>query len=117
MIKNEKILGYVLLGLGIALMLFSIVEMLTVYFGNNLPPNLVSTSDISLPGGQNGANVTFLSGVELSQILNLSFWYLLMFFIMAAGGKIASLGVSMVKDIKVEVKEPLLTPKETNTRY
>jgi hypothetical protein len=116
MVKNEKILGYVLLGLGIALLLFSIVEMLYVYYGIILPPNLVSTSDISLPGGQNGANVTLLSGVEMSQILNLSFWYLLMFFIMAAGGKIASLGVSMVKDIKVEVKEALLTPKETNTR-
>jgi len=34
-------------------------------------------------------------------------------FVLLAGGKIASLGVSMIKDIKVEIKEPLSAPTET----
>ncbi|MGD0070180.1 MAG: hypothetical protein ABSB71_01300 [Candidatus Bathyarchaeia archaeon] len=33
--KNEKLIGYILLTLGIALLLFSIVEMLNVYSGNS----------------------------------------------------------------------------------
>jgi hypothetical protein len=37
-------------------------------------------------------------------------------FVMFAGGKIASLGVSMLKDIKVEVQNSLQAPKETNSQ-
>ena len=109
---TDKIIGFVLLSLGVALVFFSLIEMLYVYYGNIPPPSLVSMSDVSLPG-QNGTNATLFQGAEISQILNLSFWYLLMFFVLAVGGKIATIGVSMVKDIKVEVKEPLVTPKET----
>jgi hypothetical protein len=34
-------------------------------------------------------------------------------FVLFAGGKIASLGVNMIKDIKVEIKEALTVPAET----
>jgi hypothetical protein len=115
MAKNEKIIGYILLTLGLILLFFSIAAMLNVYYNNNPPPELVNLSDISLPG-PNGDNITLLQGAELSQILNISFWYVLMLFVLLAGGKVATLGVSMIKDIKVEVKEPLLTPKETKTQ-
>jgi hypothetical protein len=110
--KNEKLIGCILLTLGIALLLFSIVEMLNVYSGNSSPPKLINLSDITWPG-QNGTSTTLIQGNQLSQIPNLFFWFLLMFFVMFAAGKIASIGVNMIKDIKVEVKEPLLTPKET----
>lgn len=110
--KTEKIIGYILLTLGIILLLFSIVEMFSVYGGTSSPPKLVNLSDISLPG-QDGTNTTLIQGSQLSQLPNLFFWFVLMFFVLFAGGKIASLGVSMLKDIKVEVKQPLLTPNET----
>jgi hypothetical protein len=86
--------------------------MLNVYSGNSSPPKLINLSDITWPG-QNGTSTTLIQGNQLSQIPNLFFWFLLMFFVMFAAGKIASIGVNMIKDIKVEVKEPLLTPKET----
>jgi hypothetical protein len=109
--NHEKIVGYVLLALGAALILFSVIEMFVVYYGNTAPPALVAMSDVSLPNPV-GSNFTLASGLEISQILNLSFWYVLMFFILAAGGKIATLGVGMVKDIKVEVRESLQTPRD-----
>ncbi|MBE3116313.1 hypothetical protein IMZ68_03835 [Candidatus Bathyarchaeota archaeon] len=110
--KTEKIIGYILLTLGIILLLFSIVEMFSVYGGTSSPPKLINLSDISLPG-QDGTNTTLIQGSQLSQLPNLFFWFVLMSFVLFAGGKIASLGVSMLKDIKVEVKQPLLTPNET----
>lgn len=111
-IKNEKLIGYILLTLGVILLLFSIVQMLNVYSGNSPPPKLINLSDITLPV-QQGTSITLIEGAQLSQLPNLLFWFVLMFFVMYTGGKIASLGVNMVKDIKVEVKETLLTPKET----
>jgi hypothetical protein len=107
--KNEKIIGYTLLILGIILLLFSIVEMITVYYGYTPPPKLFNLQDISLPG-DNGSNISLIQGAQASQLPNLFFWFLLMGFVLLAGGKIASLGVSMIKDIKVEISEPMTTP-------
>ena len=115
MAKIEKIIGYILLTLGIVLLLFSIFEMITVYTGNASPPNLFNLSDISIPLGQNGTNVSLIQGAQLSQLPNLFFWFILMGFVLLAGGKIASLGVSMIKEIKVEVKESTTTPTETKS--
>jgi hypothetical protein len=112
MLKTEKIIGYSLLTLGVILLIFSIFEMVTVYTGGASPPNLVSLQDLSLPLGQDGSNIPLIQGAQLSQLPNLFFWFILMFFVLFAGGKIASLGVSMIKDIKVEVKEALNPPKE-----
>ena len=111
MAKNEKTFGYILLTVGVVFLIFSIVEMLMVYSGNSPPPNLISLGDVTMPA-DNGASVTLIQGNQLSQLPNLFFWFLLMFFVLFAGGKIASLGVNMIKDIKVEVKEPLFPPKE-----
>jgi hypothetical protein len=115
MIKIDKIIGYTLLILGVILLLFSIYEMVNVYTGNVSPPNLFNFSDVSL-SGQNGANATAIQGTQLSQLPNLFFWFILMGFVMFAGGKIASLGVSMLKDIKVEVQNSLQTPRETKAQ-
>jgi len=113
MAKTEKIIGYALLTLGVILLLFSIFEMVNVYTGNTPPPKLFSLSDISLPLGQDGTSVSLMQGAQLSQLPNLFFWFILMGFVLLAGGKIASLGVSMVKDIKVEIREPMSAPNET----
>jgi hypothetical protein len=107
--KNEKIIGYALLILGVILLLFSIVEMITVYYGYAPPPKLFNLQDISLPG-DSGSNISLIQGAQASQLPNLFFWFLLMGFVLLAGGKIASLGVSMIKDIKVEISEPMTTP-------
>ena len=115
MVKSEKIIGYALLTLGAILLLFSIFEMVNVYTGNTPPPNLFNLSDISLPLGQNGTSVSLIQGAQLSQLPNLFFWFILMGFVLLAGGKIASLGVSMVKDIKVEIREPMSAPNETQS--
>ncbi len=113
--KIDKIIGYVLLTLGVILLLFSTVEMVSVYTGNASPPKLFNISDISLPTDQAGTNVTVIQGAQISNLPNLFFWFILMFFVLFAGGKIASLGVSMIKDIKVEIKEAMSASPETKS--
>jgi hypothetical protein len=102
--KDEKIVGYVLLAVGLVLIFFSIFQMVQVFGGANPPPNLFNFSDIRFPLPEQDEMVTVMSGEELSKIADLSMWYLLMFFVMWAGGKIASLGVNLIKETKMEAK-------------
>jgi hypothetical protein len=113
MLKNEKIIGYALLILGMILLIFSIYEMINVYYGNASAPKLFELQDISLPLGQNGTDVSLIQGAQISQLANLFFWFILMGFILFAGGKIASLGVNMIKDIQVQIKESMSVPPES----
>lgn len=101
--------------LGLILLLFSIFEMMNVYFGNAPPPKLFEFQDITLSSGQNGIGASIVSGAQLSQVANLFFWFVLMGFILFAGGKIASLGVNMIKDIQVQVRERVSVPQEEKT--
>lgn len=106
MIKEDKIIGYVLLIIGIVLLLFAVAEMSAVYTGAASPPKLITISDVSWPT-QDGSVVTLMQGDQISQLPNIFFWFLLMVFMLLAGGKIAQIGVSMLKDVKVEVKDVL----------
>jgi len=109
MIKEEKLIGYVLLIIGVVLLLFAVAEMSAVYTGAASPPGLINLSDVSWPT-QDGGVATLMQGDQISQLPNLFFWFLLMVFVLLAGGKIAQIGVSMLKDVKVEVKEALTDP-------
>lgn len=113
--KSEKIVGYALLTLGIILILFSTYEMITVYYGNAPPPKLFELQDLSVSISGGGFTTTTASdsvipGAQLSQLPNLIFWFLLMGFLLLAGGKISSLGVNLIKDIHVEVHDASGTP-------
>jgi hypothetical protein len=110
-IKDEKIVGYVLLAIGIIMIFFSVYEMVRVFTGGSPPPNLFNFSDISIQMSEQAGETLLVSGEELNKLAAMVFWYMLMFFIMWSGGKIASLGVSMIREIKVEVKEPMEKPK------
>ena len=114
-LKNEKIIGYAMLILGIILLIFSIIQMINVYYGNSPAPKLFQLQDISLSMGQVGSDVTLIQGDQLSQLANLFFWSILMGFVMISGCRIAQLGVTMIKDIQVQIKETITTPQETKT--
>jgi peptidoglycan biosynthesis protein MviN/MurJ (putative lipid II flippase) len=113
-LKDEKIVGYILLTIGIILIFFSIYQMMNVFTGASPPPSLFNFSDIHFPGPE-GSSILMVSGKELNKLAAMAFWYMLMFFIMWAGGKIASLGVNLIKEIRVEMKEPLKKTEEKET--
>ena len=103
---NEKTVGYALLTVGTAMIFVSVYLMFDVYTGSRNPPVLVHFSDVSLPSLEQIESTPIVTGPELDKMVAMGFWYVLMFFIMWSGGKIASLGVSLIKDTIVEVKEP-----------
>ncbi len=110
--KNEKLVGYALLVLGIVLLLFSMFEMINVYSGNAPAPKLFELQDVSLSTGQNGAGVSLIQGAQMSQLADLLCWFLLMGFVLFGGGKIASIGVNMIKDIQVQIRDSVTVPRE-----
>ena len=91
-IKADKTVGYVLLAVGLGLIIFPVCSMNSI--------------TIPLPAGEgmSPAEVEVVSGTEISQIVNMVLWLMLMVFVITAGGKIGGLGVKLIRDIKVEVK-------------
>jgi uncharacterized Zn finger protein (UPF0148 family) len=112
-LKSEKIVGYVgyvLLALGIIMILLSIFEMIVVFTGRNAPPILnFNFSDISTNG------TLLISGQQLDKAVGFVAWGVLMAFVMWGGGKIASLGVNLLREIRIEIQGALKTVEEKET--
>jgi len=106
--KDEKVVGYILLAVGVVMMFASVYLMFNVFTGGSDPPSLFDFSDVSFPIIQPGGTsetVQIISGQEMNRMADMGFWYMLMFFIVYAGGKVASLGVNLIREIKVELKQ------------
>ena len=109
--KNSRIVGYALLAAGVAVIFFAVFEMILVFTGSNSPPKLFNFQDISING------TLLLSGKNVNEGTGLLVWFVLMAFVMWGGGKVASLGVNLLREIKVELKGALrpLEEKEPAT--
>ena len=103
-IKSEKVVGYVLLSMGVGMIFLSVYLMFNVFTGVSSPPILVNFYDISIPLPVENGNVPIVSGQELSKMAGMVFWYMLMFFVMWSGGKIASIGVKLIKETIVKTE-------------
>ena len=108
-LKNGRIVGYVLLTIGVIVIFFAIFEMIFVFTGSNAAPKLFNFSDISTNG------TVLVSGQNMNKASDMLAWFILMAFIMWGGGKVASLGVNMLREIKVEIKGALKTVEEKET--
>ena len=104
--KGSRIVGYTLLAGGVAVILFALLEMIFVFTGSSAPPSLFGFQDISFNG------TVLVSGKNMNEATGLLVWFVLMVFVMWGGGKIASLGVNLLREIKVELKGALRTVEE-----
>jgi len=104
-IRNEKmnldkILGYMLLFFGLSIILFSIISAFSTFTGSKKPPELFrlekSSQTISI-GGIEIPGMELIPVEYLNLTGNLMFYFLLMWLLISAGGKIASIGVGMIK--------------------
>jgi len=103
-IEGEKAVGYALLAVGVSMIFVSVYLMFGVFTGASIPPLLFRFSDISFPVQGGTQTIKIISGEDMNRMVAMGFWYILMFFVMWSGGKVASLGVSLIKEIKVEAK-------------
>ncbi len=121
---SERVTGYILLGIGICIMLFALVNIYLLFTSKIQPIQIFDTKGISfdlnslLPQLPEGVSVGNKSqGMELipsntiNQTLNLSAHFFLMSFVMTFGYKLASLGVMLVRPVVVKLKEAKEPPK------
>jgi hypothetical protein len=103
-IKDEKLIGYILLAIGLILIFFSIFSMYSVFTGSSPVPSLIKVNDIKILIPNIG-ETTIFSGDAISNIINMLLWLILMIFIASGGSRIGSLGVKLLREIKVEIKK------------
>jgi hypothetical protein len=129
---SEKIVGYILLGIGILVMCLS-VGYVWMVFTNKMPPvTIIQAKSIELDFTQALSNISsgqqlgssaggmeLFSGNDLSKTINLSITFFFMTFVMLFGFRIASLGVMLMRPIVVKMKEanekptPQAAPQKT----
>jgi hypothetical protein len=131
--STERIVGYLLLGLGIMVMVFAAMQIITVYTNKATPiefftskpiiaqqkpaqnAQIPETSEEMLTLFQNnpmdllnvGGSVPTPQLIDpdmLNNVLNMAVYFLIMHFLLGLGFKIANLGVQLVRPIKIEVR-------------
>jgi hypothetical protein len=106
-VKNERLTGFILLFVGLLLIIGALHLVYCVFTGITSPPEMFKIQSISLsiPSGTGSpVSIELLSGEVVSKFVNMTVWYILMLFVLSAGGKIAGLGVELLRVIKVVVK-------------
>lgn len=109
---SEKVVGYILLVVGLVVIVFAVVNVFMTFTGKAMPVQLFNFQGVTLDFGQQlglpkttAAPMELISARDLNQMANLTAQILLMGFLAGAGEKLASLGVSLIRPIVVKAKE------------
>lgn len=130
--KNEKILGYILLAVGILIIALSTLYAVSVLTGNIKPVKVfeLKAPEIPIPSVGQNLDTTALqnsgvpsqvldslkpkqgaqSGVKIipdeafSDLVNMFIAYILVMILASSGSKFATIGVQLIKEIKVQAK-------------
>ena len=107
-LKSIKGIGYVLLIVGLLFILYSVYSMYSIYTGAQAAPSVITMNSVKFslptPPGTPPVETELISGTESSKMMNMGLWFALMTFVASAGGRIGGLGVKLMRDIKIEVK-------------
>lgn len=121
---TEKVIGYLLLAIGVIIIIFALVSVYRVFTNQSEPVNLFNFETISIDLGK-ALNLPVPPDQDLSQELfdkdminrpmNIFAQLLLMGFVSTIGFKLASLGVMLLRPIKVKLREELTTTTTPQT--
>jgi flagellar basal body-associated protein FliL len=113
-INNEKLVGYILLIVGLCIMIYAIATAISVFTGSGgIPVKILEEKTTQgTSGGTTSPNFGDVM-TPLFPMFNALIWLAIAFFLVAAGGRIVRLGIQMMKaslpDIKIvkekEIKE------------
>lgn len=94
----NKILGYLLICVGLLLMCFSLIGMYKVFVNRQAVPAVIQMTDMNVQTqyGYMGVPVT-----NLNTLANLGLFVLLMVFILSAGAKTAGIGCNLLKNERI----------------
>lgn len=109
---DNKITGYILLVIGIAVIIFATFSVYSVFNGRSTPYNLFQFDGVSIPVSSllgpemasvsNAPDIELLKADVLNSTTNTIFHLLLMGFISSIGYKIAIIGANLVRPIVVK---------------
>ena len=106
---SEKTIGYALLMIGLGIIFFAIFSAFSIFNGK-MPPQIFNIQQSTKPITMNGQELPSMELIPtdyLNQSGNLTFFMLFMFFLVSAGGKVSSIGVSMLHTKKPDApKQP-----------
>jgi hypothetical protein len=100
---SEKIIGYLLLTMGVGIIILTLLNGYGIFSGTLQPVPFFNFSPISLDLG--ATKQELLSGRDLSQSTNFFLHLILLGFFANIGFKLASLGIQLLRPIKIEVKD------------
>lgn len=92
-------MGYALIFAGVGIIFFAIFSTFSVFGGSKEPPQLLKVEKSTDPltiGGTQIPGMELIPTAYLNQSGNLTFFMLFMFFLLSAGGRIASLGITLL---------------------
>ena len=107
--NKDKLVGYVILLLGLCIMGFSIISMISVFISGGAPINIFPHPTNTIQPGHNSTQNEQIGLTPLFPMFNIITWFVMAFIIQAAGGRVASLGIKMLKASLPDV----ITIKET----
>ena len=128
---SEKIIGYILLILGLIIIFFSGFSVYQVFTKQAKPAQLFNFKGIGLdtssiisnslppefaqmvPKNSGGATQEIIPPALLNESSNIFAHLMLMGFLMSLGAKIASLGIQLVRPIVVKLKTKEVIPEST----
>jgi len=105
--ETSKIIGYLLLVAGLALMIFTLYQSYSIFTGKTLPAQVFTkpvalqvdetASPLDVQKQMQNALIKIIPIDFINNTLNLGSWLLLMWIMIFGGGKIADIGVKMIK--------------------
>jgi hypothetical protein len=109
-VETNKIIGYVLLLVGVLLIVGPLWQTFNIFTGQATPPQVFmrppslkvnnNVGALDIPGQVQNALIKILPVDFINNTLNLITWLLLMWILIYGGGKIAEIGVKLLNGNK-----------------
>lgn len=101
---SEKISGYLLLIAGVAVIVLALLNVYGIFAGTLQPVQFLNFANVGFDLGT-GVKQELLSGKDLSTSTNFFLHIIVLGFFVNVGFKLATLGVQLLRPIKIEVKD------------
>lgn len=105
--EGNKIAGYVLLAIGLLLIILPLWQTFSIFTGRTMPAQVFqkpialtvnkNVSALDVAGQVQNALIKVIPIDFIDNILNLSTWLLLMWILIYGGGKVADIGIKLLK--------------------
>ncbi len=110
-IKDEKVIGYVFLVIGLIIMLYSLLLVLDIAETGTVPVDFIDIPATNTSTQMNQVNNHTVPSIDMGDVVtpmfplfNFSIWLAICFFILVVGGRVSLLGVNMMKALVPDIR-------------